>query len=263
MTPDNSNYYSREINLHYVSASQYKDFIGCLGRPGCEARAMATLAGEWATMPTTAMLVGSYVDSYIEGTLDEFMEQHPDIYLKNGNLKAEYRKAEDIIKFIEQDEFFMNYLSGQKQVIMTGEICGVPVKIKMDSYLPGKAVVDLKVMADLKKPNYIKDHGMMSFIDAWGYDLQLAIYREIVRQNTGDELLCFIAGVDKKEFPDHEIIWIENTKLDAAIIEVESNIGTIQAIKNGEREPVRCEECDYCRSTKKLTKAIASSELLG
>lgn len=258
-----SNYYSREINRHYASASQYKDFIGCLGRAGCEARATASLAGEWSTEPTTAMLVGSYVDSYIEGTLDEFIAHNPQIFLKSGGLKAEYRKAEEIIEFLKQDEFFMNYLSGEKQVIMTGEIAGVPVKIKMDSYIPGKAIVDLKVMADLKKPNYVKDHGMMNFIDTWGYDLQLAIYREVVRQNTGDELLCFIAGVDKKEFPDHEIIWIEPHKLDAAIIEVESNIHVIQELKNGEREPVRCEECDYCRSTKRLTKAIASSELLG
>ena len=51
-----------------------------------------------------------------------------------------------IIARIERDEYFMKYMSGQKQVIMTGELFGAKWKIKIDSYIPDVAIVDLKVM---------------------------------------------------------------------------------------------------------------------
>ena len=39
------NYYSLEASREYVSVSQYKDFVGTLGKQGCEACAMARLRG--------------------------------------------------------------------------------------------------------------------------------------------------------------------------------------------------------------------------
>ena len=38
-----------------------------------------------------------------------------------------------IINRVEQDALFMEYMSGEKQVIMTGTVAGVEVKIKVDS----------------------------------------------------------------------------------------------------------------------------------
>lgn len=40
------NYYSTEADKEYLSVSQYKNFVGSLGRPGCEAYAMAKLNEE-------------------------------------------------------------------------------------------------------------------------------------------------------------------------------------------------------------------------
>ena len=48
-----SNYYSPEANKEFLSVSQYKDFIGTWAKPGCEARAMAKLNGEWEEEVTT------------------------------------------------------------------------------------------------------------------------------------------------------------------------------------------------------------------
>ena len=69
-------------------------------------------------------MVGSYVDSNFEGTLDIFKAQHPEIFMKSGELKADYRKAEEIINRIEQDKLFMEYMAGEKQTIITAEIDG-------------------------------------------------------------------------------------------------------------------------------------------
>ena len=101
------NYYSEAANYEYMSVSQFKDFVGTYGRRGCEAAAMAKLRGEYKEEESTAMLVGSYVDAYFEGTLDAFKRQHPNIFKKDGGLKAEYLQAERIIERLERDELFM------------------------------------------------------------------------------------------------------------------------------------------------------------
>lgn len=257
------NYFSRDAEMGYLSVSQYKKFAGSLGRPGCEYKAMAELKGEWIDEKSTSMLVGSYVDAHFEGTLDLFKAQHPEIFTKQGALKSEYRRAEEVINRIERDEYFMAHMAGQKQVIMTGDLFGAHWKIKMDSYFPDMLIVDLKCMKSLREDNYLKDYGHMEFVRFWGYDIQGAIYQKIVEINTGKKLPFKIAAASKEEYPDIEVIQVEQSLMDAALAEVEKNVPSILAIKNGEYEPVRCGICNYCRHTKVLTHSIWSSEILG
>ena len=138
----NENYFSTEASMEYMSVSQFKAF------ESCEAAALAEAKGEYKREETTSLLVGKYVDAHFEGTLDVFKAQHPDIFTKSGTLKSDYRRAEEIISRIESDPAFMDMLSGEKQVIKTGVIEGIPVKIKMDAYFPGEKIVDLKIMKD-------------------------------------------------------------------------------------------------------------------
>lgn len=257
------NYFSPEASREYLSVSQYKDFCGTIGKPACEEQALAKLAGEWQMEKTTALMVGSYVDAHFEGSLALFKAQNPDIFTKQGALKAEYRKAEEIINRIERDELFMKFMSGEKQIIMTAEMFGIPWKIKIDSYLPGKAIVDLKVMRELHKAEYTKDYGYMNFIEYWGYDIQGAVYQEVVYRNTGERLPFFIAAASKETEPDIELIWIPDDHLREKLIEVETNTQKIVDLKNGAIEPIRCGMCDYCKHTKVLEKPIHYSELLG
>ena len=65
------NYYSQVANMAYMSVSQFKAF------EQCEAAAMAELYGEYKAPTSTALLVGSYVDAWFEGTLDKFILAHP------------------------------------------------------------------------------------------------------------------------------------------------------------------------------------------
>lgn len=263
MLLNNENYFSKEADREYLSVSQYKNFMGTLGKPACEAEAMALLNGEWEREKTTALMVGSYVDAHFEGSLDLFRAQNPLLFKKDGGLKAEYVKAEEIINRIERDELFMKYMSGEKQVIMTAEMFGAQWKIKIDSYLEGKAIVDLKVMRELHKAEYTKDYGYMDFIQYWGYDLQGAIYQEVVYRNTGERLPFFIAAASKEKETDIELIWIPDDHLREKLIEVEQNTPKILALKGGGIEPIRCELCDYCKHTKVLKQPIHFSELLG
>ena len=252
----NENYYSQEANAEYFSVSQVKDFMTC------EAYALAKIRGEWTEEPTEPMLIGSYVDSYFEGTLDKFKELYNDkIFNKKGELYAPFKLAEKLIKRIEQDELFTICLSGDKQVIMTGEIDGAPFKIKMDSYIKDQAIVDLKVVKKIRDIFY-KKSGRTTFIEERKYDLQLAVYQEIVRQNTGQVLDTVIAAIDKQEIPDIDCILIPNDQLNFQLTRLKEILPRLIAVKSGKEQPLYCGKCDYCRSIKKLERLILPDELL-
>lgn len=246
------NYFSKKANKEFMSVSQFKAF------EKCPASALAEINGKYKREETTALLVGSYVDSYFEKTLANFIKKHPKIFKKEGTLKAEYQQAEEIIKRILSDRLFTEYMSGKKQVIMTGEINGVPVKIKIDSLLPDK-IVDLKVIKDFKDVRH-DEKGFIPFWEFWGYDLQGAVYQEIVRQNTGKKLPFYLAAATKEKITDIDIIEIEQPDLDAAFVRFKNDVETFDAIKKGIIEPERCENCDYCKITKVLTEVRKSSD---
>lgn len=244
------NYYSREANEAYMSCSQFKTFCHC------EAAALAELRGEYERETTDALLVGSYVDAHFEGTLDIFKAKHPELFTKSGELKAQYKHAEYMIQRAERDPMLMAYMSGEKQRIMTGRIMGVPFKIKMDSYIDGVAITDLKCMRDFKPVWNEEKQQKLHFILGWRYDIQGAIYQEIVRQNTGKKLPFYIAGITKEKEPDIKVYWIPDEDLDNALSEVRALLPRFEKVKNGTLKPQRCEECDYCRFTRVLTEPL-------
>ena len=95
-----------------------------------------------------------------------------------------------LIERIKSDKMLMHYMSGEKQKIMTGEILSVPFKIKIDSYLKDEAIVDLKVMKDFSDVWSTAYNSRVNFVEAYNYDIELAIFQEIVFQNTGKKLPC-------------------------------------------------------------------------
>lgn len=256
------NYYSKEASKEYMSVSQYKDFAGTYGKMACEFSAVEKLEERWEQKKTTPLLVGSYVDSYFEGTVGEFKKETPEIFTRDGGLKAPYIQADKIIERMERDPLFMMYMSGKKQVIMTAELFGAKWKIKIDSYAEGIAITDLKVVESITKPKWVRDIGYLDFIRYWGYDIQGAIYQEVVYRNTGLRLPFYIAAGTKEEEPNIEVIHVTQNYLDEAKHMVEMNMPRILRVKNGEVEPDRCEMCDCCRHTKVLKRPISITNLV-
>lgn len=247
------NYFSVEAQKKYMGVSQFKAF------EECQAAALAEVSGNYEREKTTSLLVGSYVDAYFEGTLEAFRSQNPQVFKRDGTLKSEYLKANEIITRLERDAFFMDFMKGDKQVIMTGEIEGVPVKVKVDSLLPDK-IVDLKVMKDFQ-PIYKPEQGRLNFIEAWRYDLQGAVYQEIVRQNTGKKLPFYIAAATKEKEPDLAVIEVSPAYLEVELENFKKKVMLYDAIKKGLVVPERCEHCNYCKVTKVLKKVMTMEEL--
>ena len=265
------NYYSQEANEKFVSVSQYKDFFGTPDKRGCESMALAKIRGEWETPMTTALMVGSYVDAYFEGTLPTFAAQHPEIYSSRGKtagqLKSEYRQASIMIDRASKDDLFMKYMEGEKQVIMTGEIEGVPVKIKIDS-TDGRRITDLKTVKSINETFFIKDSGeRVSFVEKWNYDLQAAVYQEIYRQNTGDLLPFYICAISKDKtdnipHPRIAVIELQPMLIQERLTEVKHNINHIQDLKNGVMDPIPCGVCDWCADNLPLDTVVTSDQLM-
>lgn len=244
MRLNSKNYFSRKADREYMSVSQFKQF------ELCEAAALAKIRGKYATKPTTALLVGSFVDAHFEGTLDLFKKNHPEIFRSDGKLKSDFEAALAIISKIGQQPLMTKLLSGEKQVIMTGRISGTDIKIKIDSLLPDM-IVDLKIMRSFD-PIYVEEKGRLPWYEAWQYDLQGAVYREIVRQNTGKILPFVLCAATKEEEPDVDALRIPDSLLDYELQRFAENITRYDAIKKGILKPDRCEKCCYCRKTKKI-----------
>lgn len=258
------NYYEREISDYFMSFHDYLGYAGHLAEgQGCEAREEAKRKGEWVEdMRTPPILVGSYVDSYFEGTLDKFKKENPDIFTQKGELKASFKRAEKMIARCEKDALFMQYMSGEKQKIFTGYMFGTHVRCKLDSYIPGKAIVDLKTTSSLHKAWRIQDQGYVSVVEYWFYTGQLAWYREVVKQATGETLPCYLAFVTNEDNPEICIVNVDDMELENALDEIRMNMNSVLMVRNGETEPIRCEKCDYCKATRKLTHAISYQDLI-
>lgn len=239
-------------NHDFLSYSRISKFLKC----------EAAAAANFKTPKSPSLLVGLYIDSYFSNELEEFKLENPEIFnQRTGELKADFKEADEIIKRIESDEEFMYYLSGDKQKIMTGEIDGVPFKIKMDSYKENGFITDLKIMKDFNKVWSDSFGRYTSFVQAYDYDIELAIFQEIVYQNTGKKLPCIIASITKEKPSDIGLFQISQTDLDNALKVVKNNLPRIKKILNKEVAPYRCEKCVYCRMTKKAH--LMDSEYIG
>jgi hypothetical protein len=266
MKLNKENYFSKEANQHYMSVSQFKDFAPAFG--GCESRALAKITGEYEPKEIKAFVEGHYVHAWNEGTLDDFRENNPDIYssrgVTSGQLKAEFQRCNRMIDILKNDPKVMAALAGQKEVIMTAELFGIQWKCMVDDYNPDLGIfTDLKTLKDMDSRYWNKDAQCFeNFLEHYGYILQMAVYAEVERlSNLREEwLLPHMVVITKQDPPDHEIIYFDHQAITQQLNIVGNHIERVKAVKSGQVKPMRCETCDYCRLTKKITKIKHYSE---
>ncbi|HZK37332.1 MAG TPA: PD-(D/E)XK nuclease-like domain-containing protein [Clostridia bacterium] len=256
------NYHSNKANKRYMSVSQFKDFAPAWG--GCEAMALAKVKGEYEQPFKEAFMEGHFVHSWNEGKLEEFKANNPDLYSSRGatagQLKSNYKHCNVMIDVLEKDPMVMKVLSGQKEVVLTGELFGIEWKIMLDSYNPDiKVFADLKALKDIDGKFWNNEAQMYeNFLEAYGYLTQMAVYAEIERISQGREpedwCIPHMVVVTKQEPPDHEIMYFDYYMIHSELLKVQQNIDRVIQVKNEIVKPIRCEKCEYCRSTKKITK---------
>ena len=81
--------------------------------------------------------------------------------------------------------------SGVAEGVVRTEYCGVPCQIRMDWFSPESGLVDLKTCDSLR--------WFESDCRRYGYILQLAFYRAVIREETGVTVPVHIVAVEKNE----------------------------------------------------------------
>jgi hypothetical protein len=274
-----SNYYTHETDWQYMSFSLYKDF------KKCEAQALAKLKEDWQpTSNPVPLLVGNYVHSFFESkdAHERWLNQEdkdgvsnrqktmtkPTKKDPNGHLRSDFKVADSMINALKDDYFFRQaYLPGDKEKIVTGKINGVVWKGKIDSLnLDGGYFCDLKTVDDINKKHWNVDLGRYTnFIFDRGYHLQMAIYKELIKQTFGVECEPLIFAVSKQAPPAKLAIDFTDVEslnyMGFGLQEVEDSQQHILDVMHGEIKPKRCEKCEYCRQTAQLDGFTHASEI--
>lgn len=257
ITLTEDNYFSAENNKKYMSVSRFKRYY-----MNCEFMAKAQDDGLYVPNKSESLIQGSYIDAWNNGekALAKFIEQNNKILISSrgetkGQLKAAYKTVGDCIETLKNDPLCLEYLSGQKQQIFTAKLFDVDWKVCLDNYKPeANRFTDLKCMENFEWMWDAKERKKVTFVQSYGYDIQMAIYRKVVGLATGVYLDPFIIAVSKQKIPDKAILSFELAELNARLDDVENYIERIIMISEGELEPKRCEKCEYCRMTKMLTE---------
>ena len=254
---DESNYYSTQANIDYVSVSQVHDFMFC------EFYGYMKALGKYVEEKTKPMLQGGYVDAYFSDRLEQFKQENPQIFKKDGTLLKDFEKANECIDTINNDAFFKGELKGQKQKILTGFIGDVPFKGALD-FVDDEDITDLKCVASIKEKVWDNRlHKFVNFIIARRYDLQGGAYQELERQDTGIKKNFRLACVSKEENPDKAIIKLPQEMLDNALNELVDYVPRIDMIKKGLIAPKPCGNCPCCRKFNVLNRVVDYDELFG
>ena len=265
------NYYTPEADMAYMSCSQYQSFCEC------EAKAMAKLQGRWVEEEKEAFLVGNYFHTHFESAEahEQFCAEHADKIFKTKTIKgkggmpdtvittgkyAPYEQADKMIAVAEADPLIKSLidLPGENEKIMTGELFGVPWRIRLDKYVPdGRMIIDWKTVANISELKWSEAlREKVTFIDAYGYMMRAAVYTEIEKQNahSPDDASFIIVAISKQDYPDKDALYLNHRqRYDYELETIKKRLPMIQAVKSGAVRPKRCGFCDYCRATKRLS----------
>ena len=269
-----ANYYQ---DTSYLTNSRFKRY------QQCQAKAFAVDSGQWVEeRDETPLLLGNYVHSYFESeeAHQQFMAENGEKLLaktgKNkGNLKSDFVIGDKMIESLKDDEGFNRLYHGypdddvQKEMIVFGEIEGVPVKGKLDSVnLSRGYFVDLKTMKSIYAEEWNSElktrvPAAVNNILNFGYHGQLALYRELLKQMLDKDFRPLIVAVSKESVPDKEILKIDEEWLEEGFAGIKENIVHVWQVIQGQVKPQKCGHCDYCRSQKKLDLVVSLNDLIG
>jgi hypothetical protein len=309
-------YHGQESAKRYMSVSQFKQWIRC------PAKQAAILAGAWIEAPTPALLIGQYVDNALltPERMSEFLAVHAEDFFnrptlaqvkahlaaegidvppkaKLGDLLADYpaarlagnanangKTALACIDKARGDPLFMEYLEGEKQVIMIGTLFeGTPAqsdwRIMVDVFNPAEArIVDLKTSRSLVHEDPLPTWDIFDTIakragediqrkwqrgpwyEVQQYWRQATVYVEIAHQATGQILDFMLAAVTKETPADIDLfLMADGARMDTELDAIAARMPAILAWKAGAEDPPHCWGCDYCRSVKRAGIVEAKS----
>ena len=255
LTPEN--YHSEEAKRTWLSASAVKQAMRC----EYEWNAYRTGAAH-EDESKEAFKLGHYFETMVSGTdaeIERFKIDNPEIFSSKGptkgQLKSTYKDVDKCVEAVKNQPFLMNIINScKKQVILTGNICGVPFRMMCDLIRFGDGIYDLKCMDSFKRIWSLSAESYVEWYEYWNYPAQMYIYKEIAEQN-GISVPCVGLIAASKSNADIQAIQFGRDVLLQARSDVEYTVGRMKDIMNGD-EPIRCQHCDVCIGSRKIESFV-------
>ena len=231
--------------------------LNCFGK--CEEKALNDVEKE-SQEDKQCFLEGALFEALVAGDSKLFMAKHPELISSRGatagQLKSNFAKVVKSAEKFNSQEFFRKIIDKcEKQVVLTGEINGVKVKCCLDLFdKETNSIYDIKCMKDFKEQWSSEEKAYTPWYYTYGYVLQLAVYREIVRQNFGEPKQIGLLAATKEDTPDIQAVSFSSELLDLELEEFKMYVTKYDKIKKGLLNPDKCGCCEYCKSTKNIDR---------
>ncbi len=181
-----------------------------------------------------------------------------------GEKKSDFINADKVIQALKDEPVFQDYYEGkegdwvEKEMILTGELEGLPFKGKVDSInLTQQYFVDLKTMRSIAQETWSptlhqRVPQMVYNVYEYKYHLQMFIYQKLLEQMDCPFFTPYMVAVSKEEIPDKEVIVFDDEILEIGEAVFYAHVNRVKEVVSGLVPPNHCGECDYCKTIKHL-----------
>lgn len=284
------NYYSLEANQHYMSNSQWNDWVG---PRACEARAYAEyVTGDYKSGTRPPLVLGNWMHEMVlqspgweeraEQLSNMVLDGKAVMRLQSGKRKGEWNQTGELFQRMlerwHEETGLHGLLAGETEVVYTGLLGGIPWRCSVDSLTLDD---EFSFFADLKTPRSLQQdwfetwgepdlHGIRRRVrgpwyECWNYPKQCAFYRELIWLNEGFRPKPYLVAISKESPPVVRAYeWDDDVFDRRASFEMEkmkSLIPRVVGLKAGEIEPKRCDNCHFCRVTDSPDGEVVVDEL--
>ena len=188
--------------------------------------------------------------------LAAWLSAHPEMSSKSGprkgQLLAELSEAPEMAAAVRRSRFLGRIIRrSRKQVILTGTLFGLPVRVMMDLLDNDGSIYDIKAMRNFQP---IYDPVREEYLDwwaYWNYPMQLYIYREIARQNGIRVPRVGLIAASKSNH-DVQAISFGEEIMEAAASDVEYTMHRMADVLYKGETPEMCGQCSWCVSRKRI-----------
>ena len=223
-------------------SKDHLSFSAINGFMECEARQKALDDGLWEFKESQGMLEGRLLeailcnDAYPAGTTK-----------KDGSLYAWAKGITETANRMKKDRLIEEFLLGEYQKKYEFEFDGINY-ISIPDIVNDKEnrIVDIKKTTSLL-PQYSQKFGTrVMFYTERNYFLQLALAWHV----RGRKDRCYLMAATSENPGDFIIYELSMADMSIALDDVLIVHKHILDVRTGVTPPMRCEKCDYCRSTK-------------
>ena len=267
-----NNYYSIEVSREFLTCSAFKAFDSCP-----DFAYHRYIVGDVKDEAYQPFLLGNLLHSLLESPEAHaaFRFEHPEIYSSRGptkgELKKEYKAAEDAWRIAKRDKKFMSYLTGNHEEIFTAEFGPVQWAIRVDVINHEKGFMsDLKYIRDLDGEFWMPvkydlqgnplppdaegvevftKNVRAPFYEVYSYWQRFAVYASVLYKATGKVWDLYMPCVSKDDPPALRVYGFNNRdRLMDELRMVHDKLPKIVEYRKG-NGLWKCGTCPHCRKT--------------